>query len=114
MKKVVRIDPDDIGAQLLMGIHYIYAKDKSTGKKEIKSALEKLNELGESIHFNEMTASQQFFLKESLIAYYDYMHEIFLSNSNKMIQINSSKISGSHIFTLRNNQDMELLKFQKS
>lgn len=75
LKKLVKIDPDDVGAQLLLGIYYIYTKDKSSGKIEIKEALEKLEDFGTDIKFEELTASQQYFLKEGLIAYYEYKHD---------------------------------------
>lgn len=85
LKKVVKIDPDDTGAQLMLGVHYIYAKDKSTGKQEIKEALEKLEGYQEDLPFDEMTASQQYFLKEGLIAFYGYKSDYYPEEAKEVL-----------------------------
>lgn len=85
LKKLVKIDPDDVGAQLLLGVYYIYTKDKSSGKIEIKEALEKLEGFGTDIKFKDLTASQQYFLKEGLIAYYEYKHESDPAEAKKIL-----------------------------
>lgn len=72
LKKLKKIDPEDIGVQILLGVHYIKAKDKSSGKAEIKEAFENIEEDYSDINFNEMTASQQYYFKEAMIAYYHY------------------------------------------
>lgn len=73
LKKLTKIDPSDMGVQLMLGVHYIYAKDKSSGKTELKEALPRLEKLGSEISFGDLSASQQYFLKEGLIAYYNYL-----------------------------------------
>lgn len=85
LKKLVKIDPDDVGAQLLLGVYYIYTKDKSSGKIEIKEALEKLEGLGSEIKFDELTASEQYFLKEGLIAYYELKREADPAEAKKIL-----------------------------
>ena len=85
LKKVVKIDPDDVGAQLLLGVYYIYNKDKSSGKVEIKEALEKLEGFETDIKFDELTASQQYYLKEGLIAFYEYKHDSDPEEAKKIL-----------------------------
>ncbi len=91
LKKLVRIDPDDVGVQLLLGIHYIKAKDKSSGKAEIKEALAKLDEEDDEfdyeLDFSEMTPSQQYYFKEALIAYYNYREQNYPEEAKEILML---------------------------
>lgn len=72
LKKMKKIDPEDVGCQLLLGLHYIKAKDKSSGKTELKEGLSRLENFESEFSFSDMTPSQQYFFKEALIQYYEY------------------------------------------
>jgi hypothetical protein len=72
LKKIVRIDPEDTGAELMLGVYEYKTKNKSGGKKIIKSGLENVQYVADSIPFAVLTKSQQHFYKKSLMAYYHF------------------------------------------
>lgn len=72
LKKIVRIDPEDSGAELMLGVYEYKSKNKSGGKKIIKSGLESVQHVADSIPFAVLTKSQQHFYKQSLMAYYHF------------------------------------------
>ncbi|MFT5305267.1 MAG: hypothetical protein ACI9N1_000651 [Flavobacteriales bacterium] len=67
VKKVVKIDPDDRGSELLRGELEILTKNKSEGRKMVKEAMTKIDLIGEDVQFSDMTLTQQMYLKYSLI-----------------------------------------------
>lgn len=90
LKKLRKIDPDDLGIQILLGIHYIKAKDKSSGKAELKEGKKRIDELESGIHFEEMTASQQYFFKEAMIAYYLYKEDNYPEEAKEFLLMGKS------------------------
>lgn len=85
LKKLKKIDPEDVGVQLLLGVHFVKSKDKSSGKVEIKEALDRLENFHTECDFNEMTASQQYFFKEALIAYYNYRSKNYPEEAKEVL-----------------------------
>jgi hypothetical protein len=67
LKKVVKIDPDDRGAELLRGELEILTKNKSEGRKMVKEAYKKIDLIGEDVQFSDMTLTQQMYFKYSII-----------------------------------------------
>ncbi len=85
LKKLVRIDPDDAGIELLLGVYYSKTKNRSESKKYLASGKERVIQIGDSIPFGELTKSQQLFFKESLISYYLLKKERFPEAAEKIL-----------------------------
>lgn len=90
LKKLKKIDPNDLGVQILLGIHYIKAKDKSSGKNEIKEGVKRIEELESGVDFESMTASQQYFFKEAMIAYYYYKEDNYPEEAKEFLLMGKS------------------------
>ncbi|CAG5082884.1 hypothetical protein [Parvicella tangerina] len=109
LKKLKRIDPDDVGVQLMLGVHYVYANDKSSGKDEIKEALAKLDEEDDEfefeLDFSEMTPSQQYYFKEGLIAYYNYRAKNYPNEAEEILMLGKP-------YYKADNEDLEIDNYQ--
>lgn len=77
LKKIIRIDPDDAGAELMLGVYYSKTKNRSESKKSLASGKERVMAIGDSIPFGDLTKTQQLFLKEGIIAFYNLKKERF-------------------------------------
>ncbi len=67
LKKVAKLDPDDLGCSVLRGIYEIRNKNRSEGRKYLRAGLEKVMTYNLDSAFEHMSASQQLFLKEALV-----------------------------------------------
>jgi len=72
VKKMVKMDPNCVGSELLKAQLTTLTGNKTEGKKQMVVAKDRLDKVGEEIQFGDMTESQQKLFKYSLI---------FVSNS---------------------------------
>jgi hypothetical protein len=71
LKKLKKIDPDDSGIKLMLGVYYVKSKNRSEGREYITKGTEGIMTIGDSIVFGELTKTQQLFFKEGIVAYYN-------------------------------------------
>jgi DNA-directed RNA polymerase beta' subunit len=85
LKKLVRIDPDDAGIELMLGVYYAKTKNRSESKKYIASGKQKVMEIGDSIAFGDLTRTQQLYFKESIIAFYQLKKDTSPDEAEKIL-----------------------------
>jgi hypothetical protein len=87
MKKIVTIDPDCYGSELLRGELEIVTKNKSEGRKFVAAAFDNIKKIGVDIQFADLTLSQQKYLKYALIFSAQNMMELDRSKAKEIISI---------------------------
>jgi hypothetical protein len=87
LKKLVRIDPDDAGAELMLGVYYAKTKNRSESKKFIASGKEAVKAIGDTIPFGDLTKTQQLYFKESLISFYEMKSVRFPEEAEKVFMM---------------------------
>ena len=84
LKKLIRIDPDDAGVELMLGVYYAKTKNRSESKKYLASGKEAILAIGDSIPFGDLTMTQQLYFKESIISFYELKKERFPDEAEKV------------------------------
>ncbi len=84
LKKLIRIDPEDAGIELMLGVYYSKTKNRSESKKYIASGKAAIKAIGDSIPFGDLTKTQQLYFKESLISFYQLKKDRFPDEAEKV------------------------------
>jgi hypothetical protein len=87
MKKVQPIDPNCVGSMLLRAELEILTKNKSEGRKMFAKAMEEVRKIGVDIQFEDLTLSQQKYLKYTLIFVSQNYVEVDLTKARDIISI---------------------------
>jgi hypothetical protein len=87
LKKLIRIDPDDAGVELMLGVYYAKTKNRSESKKYIACGKEAVKAIGDSIPFGDLTKTQQLYFKESLISFYEMKSVRFPEEAEKVFMM---------------------------
>lgn len=87
MKKVDQIDPNCLGSMLLRAELEILTKNKSEGRKMFATAMEEIRKIGVDVQFEDLTLSQQKYLRYSLIFVSQNYIETDLAKAKEIISI---------------------------
>ncbi|CAG5083496.1 hypothetical protein [Parvicella tangerina] len=87
MKKVTKMDPDCGGSMLLRGELEVLNKNKSEGKDMVVEGFDMINKVGTDIQFDDLTLTQQKYMKYSLMFSAKLVKEKDLARAREIIAI---------------------------
>ena len=87
LKKIAKMDPNDYGVTLLRGIYETKKKNRTEGKELLKEGLNYIQTLEDISVFDELTESQQYYLKKGMIEYANYSNEKNPEESKRILNI---------------------------
>ena len=75
IKKIKDIDRKDYGAYLLWGLLETLNGNKTEGRKIVSEGFDKINTIGTDVQFGDLTESEQYYLRLSLMEYAKFQNE---------------------------------------
>lgn len=87
LKKIEKMDPNDHAVTLLRGVYETKKKNRTEGKELLKEGLEHLKSLEDVSLFEQLTESQQHFLKTGIIEYALYINNKDPEESKRVLEI---------------------------
>jgi hypothetical protein len=87
LKKLKRMDPEDSGIKLMLGVYYLKTKNRSEGREYINSGTEGVLEIGVSVKFGTLTRTQQLYFKQGIISYYQLKKERYPKEATEVLSI---------------------------